>query len=46
MAKKIISMHVDEKVYAKFLKYCKDRGMIMSKLVENFMDKKVKDEKE
>jgi len=43
--KKIISMNVDDKVYASFLKYCQERGMIMSRLVENFMDKKVKDEK-
>ena len=39
MPKKIISMNVDSKVYSEYSKSCKEKGIIMSKQVENFMKK-------
>jgi hypothetical protein len=45
MAKKIISLNVDEKIYSEYSKRCKDAGIIISKQVENFMKKEVEDEK-
>ncbi len=37
MTKKIISLNIDEKVYAKFSKHCRDNGLVISKQVEIFM---------
>lgn len=45
MSKRIISLNIDEEVYARFSKYCKDNGLIISKQVEIFMRGKLKDEK-
>ena len=45
MAKKIISLSVDEGVYAKYLKLCKEKGLVMSKQVENFMIEYLKGDK-
>jgi hypothetical protein len=42
MAKKIISLSVDEKVYAEYLRLCKANGIVMSKQVENFMSEIIK----
>ena len=39
MAKQIISMNVDSKVYSKYTKLCKEKGLVMSKQIENFMKK-------
>lgn len=39
MGKQIISMNVDSNVYAKYSKICKDKGLVMSKQIENFMKK-------
>jgi hypothetical protein len=39
MPKKIISMNVDSSIYSNFSKSCKEKGIIMSKQVENFMKK-------
>jgi hypothetical protein len=44
MAKKIISLNVDEEVYSVYSGRCKEKGLIISKQVENFMRKEVKDE--
>lgn len=41
MPKQIISLNVDSAVYSKFSKLCREKGLIMSKQVENFM-KRVK----
>lgn len=30
-------MNVDSKIYAKYSQICKERGLIMSKQIENFM---------
>lgn len=45
MPKKIISLNVDEKVYSGYSKICKEKGLIISKQVENFMKKEVENEK-
>ena len=45
LAKKIISLSVDPEVYSKYLKLCKDQGLVMSKQVEIFMKKKNEEEK-
>ena len=39
MPKQIISMNVDSSIYSKYVKLCKEKGLIMSKQVENFMKK-------
>lgn len=44
MPKHIISLSVDKKVYQDFSKTCKDKGMIISKQVENFMKKSLEGE--
>ena len=46
MPKKIISLNVDEEVYSKYSKRCREKGLIISKQVENFMKKEVEDETE
>jgi hypothetical protein len=46
MPKKIISLNVDEKVYSAYSGRCKEKGMIISKQVENFMKKRLEDETE
>ena len=38
-------MNVDCKVYGRFCKYCKEEGIVMSKQVEKFMDKMLKENK-
>ncbi len=44
MAKKIITVNVDEEVYSKYSKRCKDRGIIISKQVELFMKKRLEED--
>ena len=39
MKKQIISMNVDSSIYANFSKLCKEKGIIMSRQVENFMNR-------
>jgi len=43
--KQIISMNVDSNIYSKYVKLCRDKGIIMSKQVENFMKKYIEEEK-
>lgn len=43
MSKQIVSMNIDKEVYKRFSSICKDKGIIMSKLVENFMKDKLKE---
>lgn len=45
MDKQIISMNVDSKIYAKYSQICKERGLIMSKQIENFMKKFLEESK-
>lgn len=37
MAKKTISLSVEEEVYEQYRKYCEEKGIILSKQFENFM---------
>ncbi len=45
MPKQIISMNVDSGVYSKYVKACKEKGLIMSKQIENFMKKFLEEER-
>ncbi len=44
MAKKIISLSIDEEIYSEYSKRCKEKGIIISKQVEIFMRKRLEDE--
>ncbi|MBW2984977.1 hypothetical protein KY361_07695 [Candidatus Woesearchaeota archaeon] len=46
MPKKIISLNVDKEVYSRYSKRCREKGMIISKQVENFMKKRLEESKE
>ena len=37
MAKKTVSLSVEEEVYEEYRKYCEQKGIILSKQFENFM---------
>jgi len=37
MAKKTISLSVEEEIYEQYRKYCEEKGIILSKQFENFM---------
>ena len=37
MAKKVISLSVEEEVYDEYRKFCEEGGIILSKQFENFM---------
>ena len=45
MAKRTISLSVEEEVYGKFIKYCEQKGIILSKQFENFMVEELKKNK-
>ena len=40
------TFNVDERVYGKFLQFCKDNGISMSKQIEMFMKSRVEDREE
>ena len=42
MAKKTVSLSVEEKVYEEYRKYCEQKGIVLSKQFENFMIEKLK----
>jgi len=42
MAKKTVSLSVEEKVYEEYRKYCEQKGIILSKQFENFMVEELK----
>ena len=46
MAKKTISLSVEEEVYEEYRKYCEQKGIILSKQFENFMVEELKKTKE
>lgn len=46
MAKKTISLSVDQKVYDTYNNFCKERGIIISKQVELFMKKELEKKEE
>jgi len=37
MAKKVISLSVEEEIYNEYRKFCEEKGIILSKQFENFM---------
>ena len=41
MGKKTVSLSIDEEVYEKYRKYCEEKGIIISKQVELFMQKEL-----
>jgi hypothetical protein len=44
MAKKTVSLSVEEAVYEEYRKYCEQKGIILSKQFENFMVEELKKE--
>ena len=42
MASKNITLKVDEKLYNAYKKYCKERGLIISRQFELFIEKELK----
>jgi len=45
MVQKRISLSVDSKTYDKYIKYCKENGIVVSKKVELFMKKEMEGKK-
>jgi len=45
MAKKTVSLSVEEEVYEEYRKYCEQKGIILSKQFENFMVEELKKNK-
>ena len=46
MAKKTVSLSVEEEIYEEYRKYCEQKGIILSKQFENFMAEELKKNKE
>lgn len=44
MAKKTVSLSVEEEVYEEYRKHCEQKGIILSKQFENFMVEELKKE--
>lgn len=42
MAKKTVSLSVEEEIYEEYRKYCEQKGIILSKQFENFMKDEIK----
>ena len=42
MAKKVISLSVDEEVYEEYRRFCEEKGIILSKQFENFIREELK----
>lgn len=45
MAKKTVSLSVEEEIYEAYKKHCEQKGIILSKQVENFMAEELKKNK-
>ena len=43
MGRKTVALNLDEEVYAKYQKYCKDNHMILSRKVEALMKKELEE---
>jgi len=41
VAKKTVSLSIEEEVYEKYRKHCEEKGIILSKQVEMFMKKEL-----
>lgn len=46
MAKKTVSLSVEEEIYGEYRKHCEQKGIILSKQFENFMVEELKKNKE
>ena len=46
MAKRTVSLSVEEEVYEEYRRYCEQKGIILSKQFENFMVEELKKNKE
>ncbi len=44
MAKRTVSLSVEEEVYEEYRRYCEQKGIILSKQFENFMVEEIKKE--
>lgn len=42
MSVKKVTLNINPSVYKRFKKYCKERGLIVSKIVEIFMKKELR----
>jgi len=42
MAKRTVSLSVEEEVYEEYRRYCEQKGIILSKQFENFMVEELK----
>lgn len=45
MASKNVTLKIDSKVYDEYRKYCKEKGLIISKQFENFIKEELKNNK-
>ncbi len=45
MAKKTVSLSVEEEIYEEYRRYCEQKGIILSKQFENFMAEELKKNK-
>jgi len=41
VGKKTVSLSIDKEIYEKYRKYCEEKGIILSKRVELFMQKEL-----
>jgi antitoxin component of RelBE/YafQ-DinJ toxin-antitoxin module len=39
-----VTLNIDSSIYNKFKKYCKERGLVISKIIELFMKEKIEGE--
>lgn len=46
MAKKKVTLSIDSKVYDNYKEYCKKNAIMLSKKIELFMEKELKEKKE
>lgn len=46
MAKRTVSLSVEEEVYEEYRRYCEQKGIILSKQFENFMVEELKRKEE
>ncbi len=45
MPSKSVTLKIDSKVYDEYRKFCKDKGLIVSKQFENFIKEELKNNK-
>lgn len=42
MGRKTVALSLDEEIYKKYKNYCKERGIILSRRVDKFMEDELK----